>query len=755
MSFGFTRDPYSLPEKDLNGIEKLRLLGAAVVLSLAVTGVLVLRGAPVTAVSLSAGDISPRDVTAPRGVNYTSEVLTERARQAAEGAVGVIYDAPDAGVARRQVSLARQVLDRITSIRGDADLSPEARAQALQAIEEVSLSDRAVEIILGLPEEEWLPVEQEVVRVLDLSMRMVIRDLDVSDARRRVPALLSFDLSDDQSDVVVDLVGDLVVPNTLANEERTNEARRRAREAVQPISVTYQAGQAVIRAGDRVTELQTEALRHIGLLEPERRWTEDLATLGAMLLISLLLYLYIVVQEPGLGRDWRRLGLVAAGSLLAAVAARLMIPDHVLLPYAYPAAALPMLAAVLVSPGLALVLSLLPAALYANLASGALLELAAYGLVGSLLGVLVLGRLRHLKTFIWGGAAVVGGNALILALFRLPGGNYDVVGMASLLGAAAVSGALAAGLAIMGYMLISGFMGAVTSLQLLELSRPTRPILRELMLKAPGTYHHSIMVANLAEQAAERIGANALLARVGAYYHDVGKIARPYFFSENQSDGDNVHERLDPRASAQIILGHVPEGVQTMRRQRMPEALERFVSEHHGRMCQDYFYQESLKRQGDETVDRADFCYSGPRPQSKETGIVMLADACEAAVRATRPASVPDLAHLVERIVDDRILEGELDECPLTLHDIAAIKMSFVNVLQGVFHPRVQYPEGSLIEQRPGNAPRPTEAPESEAISDNGGDGKTPTSESDLEAEPGLPAISEEERLGPEGESDD
>ncbi len=725
MTTAFAGDRHTLPERELTGLERLRLLGAMVLASLVVGGILVVRGSPTTDLSLGVGDISPRDVTAPRSVTYVSDVLTERARVVAETEVDVVYDAPDATVGRRQVSLAHQTLDRINSIRTDDTLSHEARSEAMSRLEEVTLSPESVALVLSLEDEEWAAMEPEVVRVLEAAMRGVIRDVDLEDARRRVPMLVSFDVPDRQAGLVVELVTDLVAPNTLANEERTADARRRAREAVQPVSVTYQAGQAVVRVGERVTELQLEALRHIGLLEPVREWWTDLSVLGIALVTGLLVFGYIATQEPALGRDWGRLVILGVSTSVMAGVARLMIPGHVLLPYLFPGAALPMLVSVLVSPRAALITCLLPFGFYVGLADGALLELASYGLFGSIAGVLAIGRLRRLKTFIWASGAVMVVSVAMVLIFRLPGGNYDTVGLVSLVGAAVVGAALAGSITTVGYLLVSNFTGAVTSLELLELARPTQPLMREMTLHAPGTYHHSVMVANLAEQAAERVGANALLARVGAYYHDIGKVTRPYFYSENQEEVGNVHDRLDPRSSADIIIGHVSEGVSLARRHRLPAAVVRFISEHHGRSRQDYFYDEAVKRYGAENVDENEFRYPGPRPQTKETAILMLADACEASTRAARPANGQELARLVERIVDDRLLEGELDECPLTLHDIAAIKVSFVNALQGVFHPRVQYPDGSLVEQRPdsrrgGTAPHGV-APAAPASSDGCG----------------------------------
>lgn len=699
MSVLYGGDQYNLGEDQLSTGEKLRLLGSVLVLSLALTGILVVRGTPAPPVTVGVGGISPRDIVAPRSVTYASQVLTERARQAAEAAVGTVYDASNPAVARQQVSLARQTLDRISAIRDDADSPRSAKFEALARLEGVVLAPTSGERILDFSEGEWLLVERETVRVLEQSMRSIIREADLADVRRRVPALISFDLTEPQAAVVVDLVSDLVAANTAPNLERTAEMKRRARESVEPITTSWQAGQVVVRAGDRVTELQVEALEHIGLMAPARDWRQDAAALLSVLLVMLLAYLHIAIREPEVGRDWRRLGTLAVAGLLFAGLARLLVVEQPLLPYVYPAAALPMLAAVLVSPALALVIALLPAVFYVHLAA-APLELAAYGAAAAIAGVLLLSRVRHLKAFVWAGLLVLVTNVAVLVIFRLPGEHLGAAGLAGLFGAAAASAALAASIALIGYLLVGGMLGGITSLQLLELSRPTQPLLRQLLLQAPGTHNHSLMVANMAEQAAERMGADALLARVGAYYHDVGKIARPYFYSENQQEGVNVHDRLDPGSSAEIIVGHVREGLDYGKRYRLPAPILAFIAEHHGRCRQDYFYAEAVKRYGEAAVNEEQFRYPGPRPRSRETCIVMLADACEAAVRAAKPQSLQELSRMVERIVDDRMLEGELDECPMTLHDIAAAKVAFVHVLQGLFHPRIQYPEAALIAQR-------------------------------------------------------
>jgi putative nucleotidyltransferase with HDIG domain len=254
---------------------------------------------------------------------------------------------------------------------------------------------------------------------------------------------------------------------------------------------------------------------------------------------------------------------------------------------------------------------------------------------------------------------------------------------------------VSASLTLVGFFLLGGLFDITTSLQLIELARPDHPLLQFILRNAPGTYQHSLQVANLAEQAAERIGANAMLIRVGALYHDCGKALHPQYFVENQLDGVNIHESLDPYASAEIIVGHVRDGVTMARRHRLPSRIRAFVNEHHGTLKTSYQYKRALDAAGNDPskVDESKFTYPGPRPQSKETALMMLADGCEAKARSDRPGSEEDLTRIVKSVIDDRMAKGQLDDTGLTLRDLQLVCESFVNTLKGMFHPRLQYPE--------------------------------------------------------------
>ena len=245
-----------------------------------------------------------------------------------------------------------------------------------------------------------------------------------------------------------------------------------------------------------------------------------------------------------------------------------------------------------------------------------------------------------------------------------------------------------AGMAIVGHV-----FRITTVFELRELADPNHPLLRQLLLRTPGTYHHSLLVANLAERAAEVIGADPLVARVGAYYHDIGKMRNPTAFIENQT-GTNPHDELDPMVSAGIVAAHVRDGLSLAERYHLPAMIREMIPAHHGTSVVKYFYQ--LAQQRGQNPDDASFQYPGPRPRTKEAGIVMLADGTEASVRSLAEKKPETIRAMVERIVSDRLGEGQLDECDLTLRDLQQIKDAFCELLLGVYHERIPYPEDRI-----------------------------------------------------------
>ena len=658
--------------------------------------------------ALRVGDVAPFDIRATRNLSYASEIDTEQARAAAERAVAPVYTPPDAGVARRQVAQARQVIDFIRAVRDDTITPPEQRRAMIQSVSGLSLTPAQIDAILVMPDSTWNAIADETIAVVDLSMREAIRDVDLAERQARLPALVSIALSEEQAARVSALAKGFIVPNSALDEQATSQRRAEARNTVEPRQVSYVAGQIVIREGAVVTPLMVEALEHLGLATPQTDWADVVGLALSALLAAALMGLYLWHYEQNLIRQPGHLLLLILLMLIFLATARLIVPGRTVMPYLFPASTLAMLLAVLLGPGLAFVSSIVLGTLIGVMTGGSL-ELATYFAASGVIAALALGRVERLNAFFWAGVYAAVANVVTILAFRLPQGDTDSVGLLTLVAVAIINGGLAGSITLGGLFIFGSLFNLTTTVQLIELARPTHPLLNELMRKAPGTYHHTLMVANLAEQAAVRIGANALLTRVGAFYHDVGKAVRPYMFVENQIGGSNVHNQLDPQTSAEIIVSHINDGLELARKYRVPPRVRAFIPEHHGTMRAGFLYQIALERaNGDASqLDESSFRYPGPKPQSKETALLMLADGCEAAVRAAQPGSPEQVAEIIKKVIDDRLAQGQLDECPLTLNDLRLARESFITTLQGVFHPRLQYPEPKQVDEEPKPSPFP------------------------------------------------
>jgi len=316
-------------------------------------------------------------------------------------------------------------------------------------------------------------------------------------------------------------------------------------------------------------------------------------------------------------------------------------------------------------------------------------------LMASLCGVLTLGSARRFWGFFRAGLAIAGAGIAMILAYRLPSASLDWIGIATLSVAALVNGLASASIALLLQYPLAQFLGLPIPLQLLEISRPDFPLLQMFLRNAPGTYQHSLQVANLAEQAAEKVGADALLTRVGALYHDIGKSAEASFFIENQAPGNlNTHLDITPEQAAAKIISHIYDGLKLARKYRLPRRIEDFILEHHGTMVTQYQYNQAVEKAGGDSskVDVERFRYPGPRPRSRETAILMLSDGVEARTRAEGPEDEDDLRITVRSVIERVQKEGQLDNTQLTLRDLTAITDSFVTTLRGTYHPRIQYP---------------------------------------------------------------
>ena len=650
---------------------------------------------------LQAGDVSPSDYQAPQSLQYTSEVRTKDARLAAENSVAPVYASPDPTIARRQIERLRASLQYIALVRNDENSTPEQKASDIAALSDVSLKPETIQQIIALTSARWDTIQQEALSVLEQVMRRSIRDQDVDTMRHSVPSLVSLSLNEDQAAMVAELVTAYVSANSLYNADLTEAAKKSAREAVQPVTEEYKSGEMIVLRGQIISQAEYEALQQFGFIKEASSW-QDYAGAGALVIMAgAYVSLYFSRRRLAFLLDARSLVLVAVVFILFLVGARLLIPNRTVLPYAFPLPAMGLLIATLFGVEAGTVFSF-AIALLAPYALPNTLDLMPFYLATSLTGVLVLGSARRVWTFFRAGAAVTGAGIAMLIAFRIPFTQTDGVAMLQLAGAAIFNGLASSSIALVLQYFLAQSLGLTTALQIIEISRPDFPLLQFFLRNAPGTYQHSLQVANLAEQAAELIGADALLTRVGALFHDVGKSLNPMFFIENQPQGEiNTHEDIDSTDAAAAIIAHVPDGVALAHKHKLPRRIDDFILEHHGTMITRYQYNQALEAAGGDAskVDVEKFRYPGPRPRSRETALLMLADGSEARTRAQRPQSEEDIRKIVLSTIESAQKQGQLDNTQLTLRDLSIVTDAFVTILRGAYHPRVNYPkEGSAIE---------------------------------------------------------
>ena len=650
---------------------------------------------------LDVGDVSQITMRAPRDIEYVSDIRTEEARQAAESAVEPVYTPPDPTIARTQIEGLGTALQYITSIRDDVLLSTDLKKSKLVALSDVRLELEAINYLISASETRWEAVQTESLHVLEQVMRRAIYEDKLDTAKAGVASAVSFTLNEQQSAVVTELVTAFIVPNSFFSEELTTAARLAARDAVKPIVRTYKAGETIVPSGEVITPADMEAFQQLGMIRPGQRW-EDMVGAAAVILLSAVfvpLYFFrrkrsVVINEP------RSLLVIAVIFVVFLIGARLFT-NRTLAPYGYPLQAAGLVITALFGLETGLVITI-PLCLLAAYGLPNTVDLAPFYLISSLIGLLVLGPVRRFWGFLRAGMAIALSGLVVLLAYRLPVSAPDFLGLIQFVGVVSFSGFAAASITLLLQYLLAQTLGLTTAFQLLDISRPDFPLLQFLLRNAPGTYQHSLQVANLAEQAAEKIGADPLLTRVGAQFHDIGKALNPNFFIENQIPGNvNKHHDISPEESAATIIRHVTDGAQLAKKYRLPKRLYDFIFEHHGTLITRYQYNQAMEAaNGDVTmVDIEKFRYPGPRPSSRETALLMLADATEARARAERPATDDDLRALIRSVIDTVQKFGQLDDTLLTLRDLNLITESFASTLRGTYHPRIPYPNAKVPDQ--------------------------------------------------------
>lgn len=630
------------------------------------------------------GQIAPRDIKAQREI--IDRARTEKLREEKAALVRDVYE--------QDPTVLQQVLQQIDSayaaarvIKADPSLKLQNKIDGL--IELSDTTEQGANAFLRADERSIGILHNASREIATKIMSGGVRADNLEPYKRQVDQEIEqLRFSKDLRGFAAGVVKKALRPNLVLNQAETFRRRQEARDSVEPVKVLK--GQLILRAGEIVTEDHMVLLRDLRIIKVGPDISTLLASAAYALIVmgGLAIYLWRFHREF-LVDDSRLLLIVLVffGTLLFAGVLKKVSG------YLMPVASGTMLYAVVVDPRFA-VLAGLALSLSASILAGNELRFLLVALAGSIAGVFGMSRVDQRSDLMKAGVAVSIVNVLAITAIvftgekppnELPVVEQHIWGLLN----GIVSAVLTLGL----LPLFEGMFGVITPVKLIELSNPNQPLLKRLLVEAPGTYHHSVIVGNLAEAAVEAVGGNSLLARVGAYYHDVGKIRRPYFFIENQMGIENPHDKTSPTLSTLIITSHVRDGVEMARDHGLPDRIIDFIREHHGTTLVSYFYSRATESDKAQEFAEEDFRYEGPRPSSKETAVVMLADSVEAAVRSIGKPTPGRIESMVRKIIKDRLNDHQLDRCDLTLRDLDVIAEVFTRVLTGLFHPRIEYPE--------------------------------------------------------------
>lgn len=523
---------------------------------------------------------------------------------------------------------------------------------------------------------------------------------DVENAKKNLEEELKFaPLNSDLKNASIELGRYAVIQNEFYDPTATEELRKQAADNVESVKILQ--GQIIIEEGKLIRQEEYRQLELVGLLDTEKSFKP---LIGLIILITIILsavyyYFYQMKTEP----EKRQANLLMFGIIfiltlaILKITSMLQIFNYSGIGYLFPAAMGGMLVKILIDEKLAIhtsiILAVCGSVLFNEGVSGTLnFSVGIYILFSGLAGILFLSEQNQRSKILQAGSlAAIVNLFTIWTLMFLPNGQFTGLEYGYHILTAIFSGIGSAVLTMGLLPLFEASFGILSTMKLIELSNPNHPLLRKILMEAPGTYHHSVMVANLADAACEAIGANGLLARVGCYYHDIGKTRRPNFFIENQMHGENPHDRLPCDKSANIIISHVIDGVEILKKYHMPKEIIHIAEQHHGTTLLKFFYHKAL--QNGENVKEEDYRYPGPKAQTKESAVIGIADSVEAAVRSLRQPTPETIESLVRDIIADRLQDGQLNECDLTLKEIETVAHSFCETLKGIFHSRIEYPE--------------------------------------------------------------
>jgi putative nucleotidyltransferase with HDIG domain len=641
------------------------------------------------------GDIALTDIKAP--TDAVDKKQTELAREEAAKKVPKQYYL-DPTVEDKALKSSDRLYGVLEQVSGDKDKTTSQKIDVLKKEGQFpNLPDDVYEKMLRIPPDQIPVLHHETNRIIQQFLGKEFDQEAMASAKDSLSQLLvPLDLGKDARLIIQAVVLQVLQPNMLYDQKATEQLREKAMREVPEVRISK--GDLIVKRGQVITEDTLSRLADLKLLSESLNYRIYFGLLGILLFTLAIIEVYLQRAGTKVASDNNLLLLLAIIVLLTALSIKTVglasSLNETSIGFLAPLAFGTMLVTILFDAPLGVVCSVVFMIL-TGLAFDFKFQFLFAGLVSALTGVFAVSKVKHRLVIMRAGFLIAGVNLLAIATVQALLSSVDLGwrGFFQALLFGLVNGLLSAILTIGILPFLESIFGVLTPVSLLELSNPNHPLLRKLLMEAPGTYHHSLIVGNLAEAAAEQIGANPLLCRVGAYFHDVGKSKRPIFFIENQMTKVNPHDKIAPSLSHLIITSHVRDGLEMQEQYRLPKPIRDICEQHHGTTVLWYFYNKAREQDKSGTVKVDDFRYPGPKPQSKEAAIVMLCDAVEAAVRAMSRPNPNRIEAVIRKIIKDRLNDGQLDECEITLKDLDILAESFMRTLNGIYHSRIEYPD--------------------------------------------------------------
>ena len=645
--------------------------------------------------------ISRRDVIAEKTVVVEDTKRTEQHKKEVAQKIEPIMTVTEDDFIKNNLSSLQSSILKIRQ----KDTSEETKREELGLLFDLDEKQRnfIITYLLKAPENDLkiLFDKSKLTLINVLNVGISEKDFDKHVLSSVIKKHVAGDIPRTQATVITALLEQIVVPNLVVDEFATEIAKKNAQNAVKPYEGTVEKGDKILFEGEPVTKLKRDALRQAGYNLVELNFN-GFAGVFFVVAFSILAFLIYKNTFEKNNIEANQMQIISILSLILALIS-VALPTG-FSPYILPFPAYIMLISIVTNPRLALVSSILMLGLL-TLGMQYDIQFISSFIVVNIVAAVFMSKVNFTRRFdlIKAGLYIACVGALfVVSVYMLEKFLIDIENILITRDAllAFLNGVVSSMIVLGVLPLLESAFKIVTPYALAELADHNQPILKRLQMEAPGTYHHCLMVANLCEAAAEAIGANPILAKVGAYYHDIGKLKRPFFFVENQSSFgiENPHNKLNSRLSKMVVTAHTKDGVEIAKEYNLPPIINDFILQHHGEGLASYFYNQAIKEEGAENVKEEQFRYSGPKPKTKETAILMIADAVEAAVRAMKATTTEEIESVIKKIIDERINDNQLSDCPLTLADLTTIAATFSRILRGNQHDRIKYHQ-NIVEE--------------------------------------------------------